>query len=514
MDKNLWLAVALSIGVYASWFGYFEKRFNPPQARPGSASRAPSGLAATGSAPAESAPAAPAGNLTSSAPPDRATVLAESDTVYIGNVEARIHPRGAAIVSFLYPEPLGRVELVEDASQGLFSTFPELTFKRDPSVKNGVVYTATRTDGLKISKEYLPGAGTVLPRVRVVAVNTAPRPVDTGAWMLSVGPGLGTIESEKKDNDSVQRVLALTPEAGGLKGRIEALKPGAHAAPYRWIGIDNRYFLAALMPSDQLFAAARAETPAKLILTAKPVTISARGSFTWEIPFYLGAKGHTWLSRYGAGLERAIDFGFFATFGRWMLSSLMWLNDLIGNWGWSIVILTLVLQILLFPLTWKSLRAAGAMKKLQPEIVKIQQKYADDPQKISAETMALYKARGANPLGGCLPMLLQMPIFIALFNALRNSWELHGATWMFWIRDLSAKDPYYALPVIMGALMFVQTKMNPPAGDPAQQKIMMFMPVMMTFMFMNFPSGLVLYWLTNSLVSTVLQVGLKKQLEA
>ncbi len=508
MDKNLWLAVALSIGVYASWFGYFEKRFNPPQTHAASASRAP----LAGSTPTDAA--APAGTPTNAAPADRATVLAEADTVYIGDVEAKIHPRGAAIVSFLYPEPLGRVELVEDPGQGLFTTFLELTFKRDPSVKNGVVYTATRFDGLKISKEYLPGAGTVLPRVRVVAVNTTRRAIDAGAWTLSVGPGLGTIASEQKDNAKVQRALALTPEAGGLKGHVDALKPGEHPGPYRWIGIDNRYFLAALMPSEQLFAQARTETPAKLILTAKPVTISPSGSFTWEVPFYLGAKGHTWLSRYGTGLERSIDFGFFATFGRWMLTSLMWLNDRIGNWGWSIVILTLILQILLFPLTWKSLRAAGAMKKLQPEIVKIQQKYKDDAQKISAETMALYKTKGANPLGGCLPMVLQMPIFIALFNALRNSWELHGAIWMFWIRDLSAKDPYYALPIIMGALMFVQSKMNPPAGDPAQQKIMMFMPVMMTFMFMNFPSGLVLYWLTNSLVSTVLQVSLKSQLEA
>ena len=150
------------------------------------------------------------------------------------------------------------------------------------------------------------------------------------------------------------------------------------------------------------------------------------------------------------------------------------------------------------------------MKKLQPEVAKLQKKYADDSQKLSAATMELYKTKGANPLGGCLPMVLQMPIFIALFNALRNSWELHGAVWIFWIKDLSAKDPYYVLPIVMGGLMFLQSKMNPPAGGPAQQKIMMFMPLIFTFMFMNFPSGLVLYWLTNSLVSTaVVQVALK-----
>jgi YidC/Oxa1 family membrane protein insertase len=351
--------------------------------------------------------------------------------------------------------------------------------------------------------------------VRVVATNPNRSPVDSGVWTLTVGPGLGTIATEQKENKDVLRAIALTPAGGGLNGRIEVLKPGTHAGPYRWIGIDNRYFLAALLPSPEHFNEARTEESAKLVLTAKAQSIRPNGgTFTWEVPYYLGAKGQTWLSRYGMGLERAIDFGFFSWIGRKMLEALERLHGMTSNWGWAILILTLILQVLLFPLTWKSLKAAAAMKKLQPEIAKLQQKYADDSQKLSAATMELYKAKGANPLGGCLPMLLQMPIFIALFNALRNSWELHGAEWIFWIKDLSAKDPYYVLPIVMGGLMFLQSKMNPPAGDPAQQKIMMFMPLIFTFMFMNFPSGLVLYWLTNSLVSTVVQIALKDQLEA
>ena len=330
-----------------------------------------------------------------------------------------------------------------------------------------------------------------------------------------MGPGLGTIETEKKENEGIWRSIALTPEGKGLKGRIEVLKkPGRHEGPFRWVGIDNRYFLAALMPSAEHFEPVATATPPTLVLTAKPVTLQPGGNFTWEIPYYLGAKGHTWLSRYGMGLERSIDFGFFAQLGRAMLASLERINRTVGNWGWSIIVLTLVLQVVLFPLTWKSLKAAAAMKNLQPEIAKLQKRYADDPQKLNAETMALYKTKGANPLGGCLPMLLQMPIFLALFNALRNSWELHGAVWIFWIQDLSAKDPYYVLPIVMGGLMFLQSKLNPPAGDKTQQQMMMFMPLIFTFMFLNFPSGLVLYWLTNSLVSTILQLALKDRLEA
>ncbi len=501
MDRNLLLAVTLSVAIYAAWFGLIEKRVNPQPAGPHV-----SGQASAPGVPEAAPVAAPAAAVKLD--------IASAEAVAIGEALAKIHPRGAAIVSFRSPEPLGRVELVHNPDEGLFATFPEIEFKRDSSVKNGIVYTATRPDGLKLSKEFLPGAGTVLPRVRLVAVNTTPRAIDAGAWTLTVGPGLGTIATEKKENEGMQRTIALTPEGAGLNGHIESLKSGVHPGPFRWIGIDNRYFLAALLPSPELFEPARTESPAKVILTAKSVTIRPGGAFTWEIPFYLGAKGHTWLSRYGVGLERSIDFGFFAWIGRKMLTSLEHLHGLTGNWGWAILLLTLILQVLLFPLTWKSLRAAAQMKKLQPEVAKLQQKYAGDSAKLSAATMELYKTKGANPLGGCLPMVLQMPIFIALFNALRNSWELHGAAWIFWIRDLSAKDPYYVLPVVMGGLMFLQSKMNPPAGDPAQQKIMMFMPLIFTFMFMNFPSGLVLYWLTNSLVSTVLQVALKDRLEA
>ncbi|MEK7389172.1 MAG: membrane protein insertase YidC [Elusimicrobiota bacterium] len=514
MDKNLWLAVALSIAVYASWFGFFEKKFAPPPQQPVHVAATAAQSQPHGTAKSSPDGALPASQKSTTSQTDPKTLLAEADSVLMGEVQAKIHSRGAALASYLYPEPLGHVELVAEPGQGLFMTFPELNFTRDLSVKNGLVYSALRADGLKVSKEYLPGQGTVLPRVRIVVLNTTRQPLDIGPWTLSVGPGLATIATEQKENADVQRALALTPEANGLKGHVETLKPGQYPGAYRWLGIDNRYFLAVMMPSAEHFAAAQVLSPATLILTAKTRTVAPRGTFTWEIPYYLGAKSHNWLSSYGLGLERAIDFGFFSQIGRAMLGALQKLHQATNNWGWAIVLLTVILQVILFPLTWKSLRAAAAMKKLQPEIAKLQQKYANDAQKLNSEMMQLYKTKGANPLGGCLPMILQMPIFIALFNALRGSWELHGATWIFWIRDLSAKDPYYVLPVVMGALMFLQSKMNPPAGDPAQQKVMMLMPVVFTFMFMNFPSGLVLYWLTNSLVSTVAQIALKKQLEA
>jgi YidC/Oxa1 family membrane protein insertase len=308
----------------------------------------------------------------------------------------------------------------------------------------------------------------------------------------------------------------LTPETGGMNGRVEVLKPGVNPGPYRWVALDNRYFIAALLPSLEQFEAPSMSSPAELTLTAKAVTLAAGGSFTWELPYYLGPKGFNWLTRYGIGLELSVDlgWGFIAPIGRGMLTALVWLHDRIGNWGWAIIALTLILQAILAPLTYKSLKAAAMMRKVQPEITKLQARYKDDPTKLNTEMMALYKKGGANPLGGCLPMLLQMPVFYGLYGALRSSWELHGSAWMFWIKDLSAKDPYYVLPVVMGGLMFLQSKMNPPAGDPAQQQMMMFMPLIFTFMFLKFPAGLVLYWLTNSLVSTLMQLALRDHLNA
>jgi YidC/Oxa1 family membrane protein insertase len=234
----------------------------------------------------------------------------------------------------------------------------------------------------------------------------------------------------------------------------------------------------------------------------------------WEVPFYLGPKANNVLVAYGVGLERAIDFGTFASIGRLILRLLGTLHGLTGNWGWSIIILTIIVQTALFPLSYKTMKSAAAMKRLQPQIARLQQQYAKDPGRLNTEMMELYKRSGANPLGGCLPLLLQMPIFIALYNALRNAWELHGAHWVLWVADLSAKDPYYVLPIVMGGLMWLQNKFGPSAPtDPSQAMMMNWMPIIFTFMFLNFPSGLVLYWLTNSVITVAEQLALKDHFE-
>ncbi|MDE2143951.1 MAG: membrane protein insertase YidC [Elusimicrobia bacterium] len=493
MDRNLWTAIALSIAVYAVWFGFFEKKVNPP---------IPKTIA---SAPA--VPGAPAATGAAVPAPDAKQVLAEADPIKLGEADALVAPRGAALAGFSFQGPMSRVELVADPAAGLFATFPELDFRRDKTAKTGFVYAAVRPDGVKITKEYLPGQGTVLPRLVVVATNPSSRPVTLPPWTLTIGP-LGTVPAAVKTNFKESRVITLVP---GAK-HIDEIKPGAAGTTWSWLAVENRYFLAAVMPSMTQFEPASVPAHANLTLTTKPVTLAARGMFSWEIPYYVGPKSHAILSPFGLGLEKSIDYGILRDIGRPIFSALTYLRGLTGNWGWAIICLTLCLQVFMMPLTYKSLKAASAMRLLQPEVAKLQARYKDDAPRLNTEMMALYKKKGANPLGGCLPMLMQMPLFYSLYRVLNNSWELHGAGWIFWIHDLSAKDPYYVLPVVMGGLMFAQSKLNPPAGDPTQQQMMMFMPLIFTVMFAQASSGLVLYWLMNSLVSTLLQLALRKRL--
>ncbi len=499
-EKNLLIAVALSVLVYGLWFFFLEKKYMPP-IPPKSAISQSQGQTTT--------PATPATAVNSNFPLAAPLKNYPPMSADFGKAKLKIEPAGAGIVSWQYQEPLGMVELVQYPTPGFFAAFPNLKFIQDPKTPN-LTFTARRQDGLEITKEFIPGVeGTKVPEIQITLTNASGQMIQTGAWSLSVGPGLGTVASEQKENPKVWRAIGLRFGGHGLNGKLDTFKPGTHTGPFQWMGIDNRYFLAALLPKNGEFTVSSL-TPPEIILTAPSLILNPKTSHTWTIPFYLGEKGYTWLSRYHLGLERSINFGFFAQIGHLILEILEKIYLLTGNWGWSIILLTIGLQILVFPLTLKSLKAQVAMRKLQPEITKLQKKYASEPAKMNAEMMELYKKNGANPLGGCLPMLIQAPVFIALYTTLRNAWELHGAGWIFWIKDLSAKDPYYILPIIMGSLMFAQNKLNPPPGDPAQAQIMTWMPVIFTIMFLNFPAGLVLYWMTNSLFNAVIQIGLKK----
>jgi YidC/Oxa1 family membrane protein insertase len=195
-----------------------------------------------------------------------------------------------------------------------------------------------------------------------------------------------------------------------------------------------------------------------------------------------------------------------------MLKFMIYIYDFTKNYGVAIIILTIVVKLLTYPLTIKSMASMKKMQAIQPKLMELRAKFKNEPQKLNAAMMELYRKHGVNPMSGCLPMIIQIPIFFALYKALLVSVELKGSPFIFWITDLSAKDPYYITPIIMGITMFIQQKMTPSTMDPMQQKLFLFMPIIFTFLFLNFPSGLVIYWLTNNILSIAQQYYINKKI--
>ena len=229
---------------------------------------------------------------------------------------------------------------------------------------------------------------------------------------------------------------------------------------------------------------------------------------------YIGPKEYKTLKAIDPVLTNAVEFGWFTFVAKPLFMVLLWLYDHIGNWGWAIIALTFLVRLVLYPLTYKGMVSMQKMKDIAPKVKELQQKYKGDPQRMNAAVMELYKKHGANPLGGCLPMLLQIPVFFAIYRVLLNAVELQGAPWMLWVTDLSRMDHTFILPILMGASMYYQQKLTPTNfTDPMQEKVMKFLPVIFTFFFITFPSGLVLYWFVNNLFSIAQQLIINRQFQ-
>ncbi|MDA3945705.1 MAG: membrane protein insertase YidC [Helicobacteraceae bacterium] len=244
-------------------------------------------------------------------------------------------------------------------------------------------------------------------------------------------------------------------------------------------------------------------------------TVYIDGSKNFTFNGYIGPKDYKVLKSIDPVLVNAIEYGWFTFVSAPLFSVLLWLHGIFGNWGWAIIALTLLIRMILFPLTYKGMLSMQKMKDVAPKIKEIQAKHKGDPQRMNAAVMETYKKEGANPLGGCLPLVLQIPIFFAIYRVLLNAVELQGAEWILWVNDLSRMDPYYILPVLMGATMFYQQHITPNNfTDPMQEKIFKYLPVIFTFFFITFPSGLVLYWFVNNIFSITQQFIVNKQFAA
>lgn len=282
--------------------------------------------------------------------------------------------------------------------------------------------------------------------------------------------------------------------------------PKTFTSPINWIAQEDKYFFSAIIPPKNVIEAKfwlkNTDTLTALKLPAGDV----------QYKLYAGPKEHDRLQQVGSGLEHIVDFGFFSFLARPLFWALKWLYEYTHNYGVAIIIITILTRLPFVPLINKGQESMKRLQDIQPKMMEIKEKYKNDPQRMQKEMMELYRKHKVNPMGGCLPILLQIPVFFALYQVLNIAIELRHAPFVLWITDLSAKDPYFILPIIMGATMVIQQKMTPSTLDPMQQKIMLFMPILFTFLFFTFPSGLVLYWLINNILGIAQQFYINQKL--
>jgi YidC/Oxa1 family membrane protein insertase len=311
---------------------------------------------------------------------------------------------------------------------------------------------------------------------------------------------------------------------GGLKGDIIKVDIGDlggdegetafREGPFLWAGVKNKYFIAALVTravpmKGVVSKGAKEENRIGMTAILPPGDVADR----FEMQLYLGPQDYYGLSSLGVGMENLVEYGWWIIkpFTRLIVVILLWMHTYIENYGIVIILFSLMTKVVFFPLTQKSLKATQNLQKIQPLMKELQEKHKDDAQARSQEMMRLYKTHKVNPLGGCLPLLVQMPVLWALFYVFRMTIEFRGASFAFWIRDLSAPDSPPVLPIVMGLSMFLQQKLSPQSADPKMAPMMYIMPVVLTVVFISFPSGLVLYWTVNNLMAIAQQYLLNKK---
>lgn len=540
--KGIGIAVVLSILIWVAWTTLMPqpKPAPPAVAKPvtvgatptAAAPPAPVGVSATAAAPvapvAAAAPVEPIGEATERF----VTVETPVFTVRLSN-------RGGAVTSLRLKahrdskkEPLDLVRagapfpgetlallaadpFLERAAKAFHVAVQEET-KSGPRV----TFRYREADGATLTRTYDFAQGYVLAH-RIEREGPGPRPI-----VVALGPGIGNPSAEELANQYTKpgSTVALGADGSVTRHAKDGLKePIPLSATLSAAGIEDNYFLTAFLPKGPAQASLHPvalTTPGAAGAAATVLAESAvhlEGSGLLETELYLGPKDVKTLQAVRPGMEKLIDFGMFAIIVRGLLWCLQGIYGWVGNWGVAIVIITFFIKVVLYPLTHQQLVSMKKMSALQPKMETIRAKWTPklktDPQarvKMNEEVMALYKKEGVNPAGGCLPLLLQAPFLWAFYSLLTHTIELRHAPFMLWIQDLSAKDPYYVTPIVMTATMWLQQQMTPATGDPAMRRVMMMMPLVFGFMFKDLPSGLVLYWLVQNVLTIAQQMILNR----
>lgn len=520
MASRTWVAVILCCAiwlVYLQWFA-------PPSMRDGGKPAAPTTVASenTDAQTGGGAPTAP--STTPAAPRGMfATVPGISGAQTVANTKQSIvfssaGGRPAEIKVVEYHEtidknspPISVVTPREFSFSTLFSDSSLKAFEDGayvPSVQGSTAVFSRQEKGVVVKKEYTQEANSYVVNAKYQLNFPAGGKNDWGHVMIPLGGK--DFEVVADEPIKAWEVVALQNDKETRK-ILDSLNDGEEVLQGNttWLGFGNRYFASAIVNQSKLnpdvvfvkqpdFKGGYLRYPLRLKEGETQVELAFK--------FYAGPKDYSELSKVPQ-LTRMIDYGMFAIFAVPLLKTLKFFYSLIPNYGVAIILLTLLVRIVFYPLQAKSVRSMKEMQKLQPKIAALREKYKDDMTRFNQEQMALFKAHKVNPMGGCLPILVQLPVLFALYSVIGNAIELFHAPFFGWIKDLSVKDPYYIYPVLMGVSMFVQQKMTPSAGmDPAQQKVMMVMPVLFSFMMVGLPSGLTMYIFVSTILGIAQQV--------
>jgi YidC/Oxa1 family membrane protein insertase len=545
MEKNAILAFVLSMAVFAAYFVFFSppEHKGPPKEK----------TAQTVPAQKESSPApAPSATETPAVPVARTSLATEPvKEIKVKNkrFEAVFSEQGASLKSLKladYKEKLGSPDLKEMIQVDQPADFPlqlEWIKKNQPELiqarfaadkdalildpnhtKGSLSFRWTSSQGLTIVKTYTLSYDSYLMNLDIRVINKTAQTLDDNLALV-----LENRFPPSSDNaSSFQGALTLINGERKEEALGKVDKEAVMTGKIQWGALADTYFMGSVIPlEEQQTISLKLSRPApeylKVAFVSSPLTLAPKGEKQIRYALYFGPRDTHILQPLGLDLEKAVNFGFFDIIAKPLLWVLRYFNGFLNNYGWSIILLTILIKILFAPLTHKSYKSMKDMQKLQPKIAKIREKYKDNKEKLNQETMALYKTYKVNPMGGCLPMIIQIPVFFALYSLLGYAIELRHAPFLLWINDLSAPDrlavgfqiPYVGngipvLTLLMGASMFIQQKMTPTTGDPTQAKMMLFLPVVFTFMFINFAAGLVLYWLVNNILSIGQQYYINK----
>lgn len=546
----MFLAVALSLAVLIIWNILFPPKpprreavpAGTPRESPAPAPRpdagtppAPATVPETGVAPAE--PAAPR-PLVQAAGEQQVELAAPGLRAVFTN-------RGAQLVSLEHTTSSGQtLDLVRQRRQPPYP-FGLVGRGLDPDPLNGALFAAERgAGGRSVLFRYSGPLGAAEKRFSFDEQGLLQVEVRVDGrqdWGLLVGPGIRNPTAEELDSQFEMRgaVFRSGGEVTVLDAKGAEEGKSLDGEGMSWVGLEDTFFLAAVIPREDVgrvslqpvlvhgagegarfvpmppkdrLTGEQEDLPREYVLVLRPE--EERLSLT----SYWGAKEYGRLKALPYGLDESVQWGVLGILAKPLLAGLRWIYDnVVANYGWAIILMTVLIKILLLPLTHSSMVSMKKMQALNPKMQAIRERYRpklrdkqgkpnmEMQRKMNEEVMALYRSEGVNPAGGCLPLLLQMPILFAFYRMLTIAAELRGAPWLGWIDDLSAQDPYYVLPIVMGATQFLQVKLGPQAPDPMQRRLFLFMPVFMTFFFLGFPSGLVLYWLTNNVLTIVQQ---------